>query len=130
MTQLALNNLDLLDRFYDRNETRHSFMLSSEDNSWFLGTDVFLCFPLCFSHFWVRLMIKREQKVKKVKDLVKHLLLYYVIIVPMTFILLSLYLNILTRYQQPPWIISGHWFCQLFEGFCHASIVYLSLIHI
>jgi hypothetical protein len=37
----------------------------------------------------------------------------------------SVYINILTRYSQTPWFISGHWFCVGFESFSHTSIVYI-----
>ena len=124
MTDITANDFDLLDNIYDRNVTRFGFLLDFEINNVFLGLDIVLIFNMYISHYKLWLMIKREKR-KRGHDMVKNLLASYSIIVPLVFTVLSTYLNILTRYSHPPWIISGHWFCISVEGFCHTSIVYI-----
>ena len=123
LTDSSINQLNFLDTSHYKNETRFNFLIDSETSNYFLGIDVFLNFPLCGSHYFLKSMINREKK--KGQNLVKHLLSCYAVIVPITFNLIGIYLNILTRYSHPPWIISGHWFCVAFEGFCHTAIVYI-----
>ena len=124
MNDSALNQLDLLDRLYSRNETRFGYLLEPDSNASFLGIDIFAFFPICIFHQMVRIMVKREKR-KQAQEIVADLLSCYTIIVPLTFTLISSYLNILTRYSHPPWIISGHWFCVSFEIFCHCSFIYI-----
>ena len=54
-----------------------------------------------------------------------NLLSCYTIIVPVTFILIFAYVNVLSRYSNPPSEVLGAWFSFLFELFGHAYFVYL-----
>ena len=107
-----------------KNETRLGYLLDPLVSNIFLGIDVVLLCLLCYFHYKIWRMVKREEK-KKGQNLVKHLLKCYSVIVPITFCFTAVYINILTRYVYVPWAVSGYWFCLVFETFQHATIVYV-----
>lgn len=125
VTQIhTASKLKMLQISYDKNETRFLYLLYPEISYTFLVIDIVLLLPLFYFHYLIMVMIKREKK-KKGQNLVKNLLACYAVIVPITFFLVSGYVNILTRYDNPPAFISGSWFCVIFEAFGHTSSVYI-----
>ena len=90
----------------------------------FLALDILLITPLLYFHYLESAMLKRESK-KKGQNLIKNLLEGYVCAIPISFLVIALYINVLTTYLEPPskWI--GSWFCIIFELFGHLDIVYI-----
>ena len=71
------------------------------------------------------LMTKREAKVRKGQELIKELLQCYAVMVPITFIGASAYLDVMTRYLITPTVFNGFWFCVSFEVYVHVSTIYI-----
>ena len=110
--------------FQSKNETRPKYLLNPVISYIFLGIDVTLLLPLCYFHYLIWIMIKREKN-RKGQNLVKHLLKCYSVIVPISFFITAVYINTLTRYVYPPWLLSEKWFCLIFEFLQHSTIVYI-----
>ena len=125
MNSSNLREIRVSNPFHENNKTRTEYHLSPETGYIFLVIEVALLVPMCFFHYLIWKMIKREKKKKKTQNLIKNLLSCYVFIVPITFLLVFVYINILTKYVNPPKLIRGHWFCAIFESLSHATIVYI-----
>ena len=109
----------------DQNETRFQYLLHSEVSNVFLVLDLIIFIIFCFLCYMMFSMIQRESKVRKGQHLIKDMLLSYSIIVPATFIFIDLYLNLLTKYERVPTVLSGYWFCGTFELMIHYSMPYI-----
>ena len=55
----------------------------------------------------------------------KNLLEGYVWTIPISFLAIAIYINVLTTYLEPPSLWIGFWFCIVFEIFGHIDIVYI-----
>ena len=108
-----------------RNGNRHEFILQTGTSHIFLGFDIFQVLLLFYFHYLMVLMTKRESKVRKGQELIKELLQCYSVMVPITFIGASVYLNVMTRYLVTPTIFKGFWFCVSFEVYIHISTIYI-----
>ena len=106
------------------NSTTSGHLLSPITHNIFLGMDTTLITPLVCFHYLMRSMLKRESK-KKGQNLIKNLLEGYIGIIPGSFIVIAIYVNVLTIYLEPPATWIGPWFCIIFELFGHWNIVYI-----
>ena len=125
MSDSALNQIHFPGEFHYRNQTIPAYILDAENNKWCLGVAIISIIAMFYFNFLVRQMVRRELK-KGELHLLADLISCFFIFVPVAFFLLNTYLNILTRYSPPPWIISGYWFCALLEIFCHIAIFYIA----
>ena len=96
--------------FDPENETRFEYILHTNTSDLFLIIDIFLLLPLCYFHYLMICMLKRESKERKGQYLIKELLGCYSFMVPITFLGASAYLDIMTRYLNTPVV----WKCQNF----------------
>lgn len=106
------------------NTTRTEYLLQTDVCHIFLVIDMFLLLPLCYFHYLIVCMIRRESRVRKGQNLLKELLACYSVMVPITFLGNSAYFDIMTRFLHTPTIFRGFWFCFIFEIFTHVSTVY------
>ena len=83
---------------FGQNGKRLKFILQTGTSHIFLGLDIFQVLLLFYFHYLMILMTKREAKVRKGQDLIKELLQCYSVMVPITFIGASAYLDVMTRY--------------------------------
>ena len=111
--------------FDPENETRFEYILQTNTSDLFLIIDIFLLLPLCYFHYLMICMLKRESKARKGQDLIKELLGCYSFMVPITFLGASAYLDIMTRYLNTPILFRGFWFCLSFELYIHVSTIYI-----
>ena len=111
-------------QFIVTNSTSSNLLLSPQTHFIFLGIDVILITPLLYFHYLMRAMLKRENK-KKGQNLIKDQMKAYVWIIPVSFVVIGLYINVLTFFVDPPSIWIGPWFCIIFELFGHVDIVYI-----
>ena len=111
-------------QFIVTNSTSSNLLLSPQTHFIFLGIDVILIAPLLYFHYLMRAMLKRENK-KKGQNLIKDQMKAYVWIIPVSFVVIGLYINVLTFFVDPPSIWIGPWFCIIFELFGHVDIVYI-----
>ena len=106
------------------NSAANDLLLSPLAHYSFLGIDIILIIPMLYFHFLKRSMLKRENK-KKGQNLMKNLLEGYVWTIPVSFLAIAIYINVLTTYLEPPSLWIGFWFCIVFEIFGHIDIVYI-----
>ena len=106
------------------NSAANDLLLSPLAHYIFLGIDIILIIPMLYFHFLKRSMLKRENK-KKGQNLMKNLLEGYVWTIPISFLAIAIYINVLTPYLEPPSLWIGFWFCIVFEIFGHIDIVYI-----
>ena len=106
------------------NPAANDLLLSPLAHYIFLGIDIILIIPMLYFHFLKRSMLKRENK-KKGQNLMKNLLEGYVWTIPISFLAIAIYINVLTTYLEPPSLWIGFWFCIVFEIFGHIDIVYI-----
>ena len=69
-------------------------------------------------------MVFRKDR-KNSQVIIQNLLACYSILVPITFFIVFLYLNIVLEYTHPPSETFGEWFCFAYEYFAHATGIYL-----
>jgi hypothetical protein len=110
--------------FSHENTTAFANLLSPNAENIFLVVDVTLLLHMFFFHFMMWVMLRREKQ-KKGQHLIKNLLECYVMIVPLSYFVIGVYINVLTRFSDAPSVLIGPWFCNIFELFGHADIVYL-----
>ena len=107
-----------------QNSTASDLLLSSTVHFTFLGIDIILITPLFYFHFLKRAMLIRENK-KKGQNFMKNLLEGYVWTIPISFVIVALYINVLTGFIEPPAMWIGSWFCTIFELFGHIDVFYI-----
>ena len=107
-----------------QNSTTYDLLLRPLVHNTFLGIDIILIIPMLYFHLLKSAMLIRENK-KKGQNLMKNLLEGYVWTIPISFVVIALYINVLTAFVEPPsrWI--GSWFCTIFELFGHVDIFYI-----
>ena len=107
-----------------QDSTTSDILLRPFVHNTFLGIDIILIMPMLYFHLLKSAMLKRENK-KKGQNLMKNLLEGYVWTIPISFVVIALYINVLTSFIEPPsrWI--GVWFCTIFELFGHVDIFYI-----
>ena len=110
---------------HSENNTRFQYILQTDTSHLFLVLDIFQVLILCYFHYLMICMLKRESKVRKGQDLIKELLQCYSVMVPITFLGASAYLDVMTRYLSTPTVLSGFWFCVTFELYIHISTIYI-----
>ena len=106
------------------NSSATDLLLSPLAHYSFLAIDIILIIPKLYFHFLKRAMLNRENK-KKGQNLMKNLLKGYVWTVPTSFLVIAIYINVLTAYLEPPSLWIGVWFCSVFEVIGHINIVYI-----
>ena len=99
----------------DQNDTRFQFLLHAEVSNIFLVIDIIIAIPIFLLSYMMWCMIIRESRVRKGRFLNKHMLISYYVIVPTIVIFMDIYVNVLTRYNRVPEILSGGWFCGIFD---------------
>jgi hypothetical protein len=67
----------------------------------------------------------RRKDTKKQHVIIKNLLWCYSVIVPLTFLIVFIYINILLNHTYQPSEFIGEWFCFVYEYFAHWSGCYL-----
>ena len=107
-----------------QNSTASDLLLSTTAHYIFLGIDFILITPLFYFHFLKRAMLTRENK-KKGQNFMKNLLEGYVWTIPISFVIVALYINVLTAFIEPPAMWIGSWFCTIFELFGHIDVFYI-----
>ena len=98
--------------------------LSSKAALVFLVIDSILLVFNFYFHCLIKRMVRRKDK-KKGQVIIKNLLACYSVIVPITFLIVFIYINILLNYQHQPSKIIGDWFCFSYEYFAHSTGLYL-----
>ena len=89
-----------------------------------LATDLsFLILNFYFHYLIYRMVFRKDRKNSQV--IIQNLLACYSILVPITFFIVFLYLNIVLQYTHPPSEAFGEWFCFAYEYFAHATGIYL-----
>ena len=99
-------------------------ILSVRASRVFLVLDAILLVFNFYFHYLIKRMVLRKDS-KKGHVIIKNLLSCYSVIVPLTFFVMFIYINILLNYTYPPSEFVGEWFCFLYEYFAHSSGLYL-----
>ena len=99
-------------------------LISPKLNLVFAITDVLILIPLCYLHYLVKCMVRREKE-KKGLGLIKKILTCYSIIVPLVFIFCFTYVDIILNITSPPCKILGDWFCHGYGIFAYAGAMYV-----
>ena len=88
------------------------------------ATDLsFLILNFYFHYLIYRMVFRKDRKNSQV--IIQNLLACYSILVPITFFIVFLYLNIVLQHTHPPSEAFGEWFCFAYEYFAHATGIYL-----
>ena len=90
----------------------------------FLIMDMIILMPICYFHYLIKCMVRREKE-KKGHVIIKNILACYSIIVPVVFILCFIYVDVVLRYAYPPFQIFGNWFCHGYGIFAHSGGMYI-----
>ena len=99
--------------------------LSSTISFIFLTIDLFNIFCHFYFHNLIRRMILRKDCNKTNVSIIQNLLSCYSMIVPLTFSVVFVYLNVVLQYIYPPSEIFGEWLCFVYEYFAHSTGLYL-----
>ena len=105
-------------------EISEKYLLSETSSYIFLTIDITLLTILVYFHSLLHLMLKRENQ-RSGQDLLKDLLSCYIVITPVSFLLIFSYINIFAIYSESPSTLIGSEFCDVFETMGHATIVYI-----
>ena len=108
----------------NQNETTRSKGLSPELSNSFLMIDLFILFPVCYLHYMIRRMTKREKE-EKGHSLIKNILKYYSNIVPVMFFCSFTYVHIILRYTKPPCKVFSAGFCYVYQILAHSGSIYV-----
>ena len=119
------HSLNDIEKERSENRTRFEYILQTDTSHLFLVLDIFQVLILCYFYYLMICMLKRESKEKKGQDLIKELLQCYSVMVPITFLGASAYLDVMTRYLTTPNFLKGFWFCVTFELYIHISTIYI-----
>ena len=105
-------------------DTPRTDQLNPRTSIIFLIVDLILLVLNFYFHYLIRRMISRKDT-KKVTLITQTLLKCYSVIVPSSFLIVFIYLNIILRYTYPPSEAIGEWFCFVYEYFAHTTGLYL-----
>ena len=98
--------------------------LSSGLSNTFLLIDLLILIPVCYLHYMIKRMFKRE-KGQKGHTLIKKLLNCYSNIVPVTFICCFVFVHLILLYTSPPCMVFGDGFCYVYQIFAHSGSIYI-----
>ena len=98
--------------------------LDIEISAMLFATDLFFLILNFYFHYLIYRMVFRKDR-KNSQVIIQNLLACYSVIVPITFFVVFLYLNIVLQYIHRPSEALGEWFCFAYEYFAHATGIYL-----
>ena len=104
--------------------------ISSVTSIIFFTIDMIILCAHCYFHRLIRRMIQRKDSKKANVSIIQSLLSCYSVIVPFTFSIVFMYLNIVLEYINPPSEMIGEWFCFAYEYFAHSTGLYLGTFSI
>ena len=102
----------------------HTYHLDMQTSFILIVADLIVLILNFYFHYLIHRMALRKDR-KNSQLVIQNLLACYSVLVPITFLIVFIYLNILLPYAYPPSEIVGEWFCFAYEYFAHAAGIYL-----
>ena len=126
MNRSQLIDVDISKTVYSdsNNNTISMNQMSPRLSLAFLIIDMIILVPICYFHYMIKCMVRREKE-KKGHTIIKNILACYSVIVPVVFILCFTYVDVVLRYAYPPFQIFGNWFCHGYGIFAHSGGMYI-----